>query len=392
MIQSNVVITQLNNNVLSILYENNQMKKLSVCNTYQDILSNIYVSKVKNIVRNLNAAFVEIKPGFLCYLSLDSLKNPIITNRKKFDCLKEGDEILVQVIKESLKTKDPVVSSELSLSGTYCAVTYNESGKIYFSKKIRKDIKEQLRNALPSSVEFDVIIRTKAVECVSDELSKISSEILFLTNALKEIIKHCESRTCYSLLYTPSPDYIHFLSNLKEDEYEQITTDLSFVHESIMNYFKDNKSIQRKLSFYNDSFSLNKLYSIETKISELLSKKVWLKSGANIIIEVTEALTVIDVNTGKCMNKRNKENNILEINKEAAKEIARQLILRNLSGIIIIDFINMETLDIKNQLISYLKMCIKNDTVQTDFIDITPLGLVELTRKKVRKTIYEQIS
>jgi len=145
------------------------------------------------------------------------------------------------------------------------------------------------------------------------------------------------------------------------------------------------------IRFYNDTFPLSKLYSIESKMEELFAKKVNLKSGANLIIEYTEAMTVIDVNTAKCITKKDKDSVIYKINLEAAQEIARQLRLRNLSGIIIVDFINIENEQYQAELIQELKKLLKQDSVPCNFVDITALGLVEITRKKIKKPVYEVI-
>ena len=142
------------------------------------------------------------------------------------------------------------------------------------------------------------------------------------------------------------------------------------------------------LKFYkDDALSLSTLYHIRGNMDELLNSKVWLPSGANIIIETLETLTVIDVNSGK--NQSRKEDTILRINLEAAREIARQLKLRNISGMIIVDFINLKSQEQKEELIRCIRQELKKDTVPAQFIDITRLGLVELTRKKVYKSLRE---
>lgn len=149
-----------------------------------------------------------------------------------------------------------------------------------------------------------------------------------------------------------------------------------------------------KLRLYKDTqISLNRLYSLETKLSKALKERVWLKSGGYLVIQPTEALTVIDVNTGKAISgKKPTEETFFNINLEAAEEIAKQLRLRNLSGIIIIDFIDMQKDRNKELLISCLSKWIEKDPVKTVFVDMTRLNLVEITRQKVRKPLHEQIS
>lgn len=149
---------------------------------------------------------------------------------------------------------------------------------------------------------------------------------------------------------------------------------------------------ETRLVFYEDAqLDLIKLLSLETQLERLLSKKVWLKSGGFLLIEPTEAFVVIDVNTGRYTGKKTGEETFLKINMEAAEEIAKQLRLRNLSGIILIDFINMKQPENKKMLIETLKAEIAKDSVRTVFVDMTRLNIAELTRKKVRKPLYEQL-
>ena len=147
------------------------------------------------------------------------------------------------------------------------------------------------------------------------------------------------------------------------------------------------------LTLYTDSsYSLKKLYSIDTKMQELLVPKVWLKSGAYLVIEQTEAMYVIDVNSGKNNASKSNAEYIFNINIEAAHEIIRQISLRNLSGIIMVDFINMEDPDKNEQLLNELRKLAKQDRILTTIVDMTPLGLIEITRKKTKKALKEQIN
>ena len=144
------------------------------------------------------------------------------------------------------------------------------------------------------------------------------------------------------------------------------------------------------LRYYNDAMlSLSSLYNVKSSLENALAEKVWLKSGAYLIIQPTEALTVIDVNTGKNVAKKDMQENFLKVNKEAAIEIAYQLRLRNLSGIIVVDFINLDSKEAEAELMSTFRAALKVDPVPTQLIDITKLGLVEVTRKKVRKALGE---
>lgn len=179
-------------------------------------------------------------------------------------------------------------------------------------------------------------------------------------------------------------------SSNQESGKKEIITDQESLYEQIKDYCHKN-GIDIPLRLYRDDLlSLSKLYSIESRLSAALESRVWLKSGGYLVIEPTEALTAIDVNSGKYDADREARETYLRINLEAAKEVALQLRLRNLSGIIIVDFINMQSWEDRKTLLDYLKRLTTQDRVQTKVIDMTPLGLVEITRKKIDKPLKEQ--
>ena len=201
---------------------------------------------------------------------------------------------------------------------------------------------------------------------------------------LNEIIRNCGMRKAPALCFSSDKGYVKFLQGLPKNSFERILTD----NEAVYDELKDKYPCE----FYNDEYPLSKLYSLETKIQEILGRNIWLKSGGNILIEHTEAMTVIDVNSAKNISSKEREANILQINKEAAYQIARQLRLRNISGIIIVDFINMQKEDSKQELIDYIKSQLVLDPVRCDYVDMTSLGLVEIVRRKIKPPIYEILS
>ena len=387
MINANIVITEYKNRICALGFKQNQLEELHV-DTQESMLNSIYIAKVKNISKNINAAFVELFDGQMAFLPLDDTLNcPFIASSD--GKLREGDEIPVQIIKEAVKTKDPVVTTKLSVSGAYCVVSLDKrKGGFQFSKKLSAMKKEAIKEALNDFVlpdDYAVVIRTGAEQLSDNDVLK--SELTPLISMMDDIVLKAKTRTCFSLIYQGNPSYIEYLHHIADLVYEEVVTDLPAVYEALQASYKGTMPIR----FYNDTFPLSKLYSIESKTEELFARKVNLKSGANLIIEYTEAMTVIDVNTAKCITKKDKDSVIYKINLEAAQEIARQLKLRNLSGIIIVDFINMENEQYQAELIQELKKLLKQDPVPCNFVDITALGLVEITRKKVKKPIYEVI-
>ena len=184
---------------------------------------------------------------------------------------------------------------------------------------------------------------------------------------------------------------MQLLDDYTGQTFTRIITDLPDVYENLEEYGEQYPDVQ--LQLYETEFQpLYAVYRLDRDWKEVTGKRVWLNSGAYLVIEQTEAMVVIDVNTGKAINRNRKQQHLKKINMEAADEIVRQLRLRNLSGIIMIDFIDMENLENREELIEHLCNRLRQDRIPTNYIDMTRLNLVELTRKKVRKSLAEQIS
>lgn len=398
-----LVITKHNNKIISAFMEDGDMIQVSINSAEETgILGNIYLGKVKNIVKNINAAFIEIANGQMCYYSIAENPYPILAKGQGYDKenadlqetkLKIGDELIVQVAKEDVKSKAPVVSSNLNFTGKYVALTYGKRTVGVSSKITDNKERQRLRKLVTPYVskEFGLIIRTNAAYI---EDKKLIDEILALQAAYEDIRKYGVHKTCFSLLYSTPPGYICDIRDGYADNVDEVVTDDKELYENIKNYLKQyQKEDLSKLRLYTDDLiSLSNLYGIRSKISEAIRPMVWLKSGGSIIIQPTEALTVIDVNTGKAVaGKKKVQETFLKVNLEAAKEIARQIRLRNLSGIIIIDFIDMVSVADKKLLMEELDKHLKKDPIKTVLVDMTALGLVEVTRKKVRKPLYEMV-
>lgn len=382
-----LVITTYQEHMYSCYYEDGTLTELYRLSDMADTvrLGNIYVGRIQNVVKNLNAAFVEIQPGTICYYSLQE-HTPYYLNAKKQGTTPAiGDEILVQVTKEAMKTKAPTVDSSFRLTGNLTVVTLS-STKVMVSKKLPKDetiaaIKEQLEPLVPDG--YGIILRTNAYE---QSISAIQAEAMKLLKQLQSIIEHAACHTVYSCLYQERSSLLQLLDDYKNDSLTRITTDLPEIYEELSEYL--HPAEQQRLFFHETKLQpLYAIYRLDRDIKELSGTRVWLKSGAYLLIEQTEAMVVIDVNTGKAVNRKEKQQHLLQVNREAATEIARQLRLRNLSGIIVIDFIDMEQLDSKQLLIEHLCRELKRDRIPTRFMDMTALNLVELTRKKVRKPL-----
>ncbi len=386
-----ILITTLNDRLYSLLICGTQILSIQTHRANDHMIGNIYIGKVQNISQNIGAAFVDIGSGCLTFLPLSEAKHAFVTNRKPDGCLKPGDELLVQLVKEPMKTKLAGVTTDITLSGNYIVVGMKSSSKanIQVSSKLGKKQHTRFRSIGPLQQiagRHRLIIRTNAGALQED--APLIQEAEQLVAQLEHIQQVAGQRTCYSCLYHGKPGYMHFIENAYTSEYDEVVTDIPGVYAEI----KDSLAqLGIPVRLYEDStLPLYKLYSLEARIKELLDKKVWLKSGGYLVIEPTEALISIDVNSGKCEQGKNTEETFLCLNLEAAEKIAAHLRARNLSGIILVDFINLKEKSHEKQLMEHMRSLLKRDNVTADVVDMTGLGLMEITRKKVNPSFYEQ--
>lgn len=390
-----LIITKLEEKIWTALFEDEVIAELHctpsnrICDKVS--LGNIYVGKVKNIVNNINAAFIEIADGLECYYAIDENPTPIFTHKLGKKPLCVGDELLVQVSKEALKTKAPTVTSKLNFTGKYAVLTTGDT-RIGVSSKIGKTDRERLVQiaSLYGSEDYGLIIRTNAKEVDADILE---NEIKRLIKEYKVLISNAKTRVCFSCLKSAPKQYLTELRNIYQNGVMEIFVEDADIYEEVKVFLENEQPEDlNHLQIYKDSLlPLHKLYSIEKYIANALKECVWLKSGAYLVIQPTEALTVIDVNTGKCVSKKKDELTSLKINLEAAVESAKQIRLRNLSGIILIDFINMDNPEYMQKLLETLNRELQKDAIATTLVDVTRLQLVEITRKKVRKPLHEAV-
>ena len=361
----------------------------------KSILGNIYVGQVENIAANIQAAFVMIDPDTRCYLPLSDVKNPVFSSGRTGDApLRPGDMLLVQVSREAMKGKLPAVTTNLNFTGKYLVLTTGEK-KIGFSKKLIQEEKNKLNKWLEeeravSPREYGIVVRTNAGEASKEEFL---TELSFLKRLYEKTAVYGRSRTCFSCVYETEPFYMNAVRDTYSKHLDEIVTDIPEVFEHITAYLKEvSHGEENKVRLYEDALlPLYKLYRIGMVLEEVQKQKVWLKSGGFLVIQQTEAFVSIDVNSGKFTGKKKAEETYRKINLEAAGEIARQLRLRNLSGIILIDFINMENPDHQDELFHVLQKHLRKDSVKAKAVDITPLHILEMTRKKVRRPLSEDL-
>lgn len=385
------VFTEWNKKKLGILFEDGKAMEIR-CYEADSILGNVYRARVSNLSPNINAAFVDIKKGESCYLSMDDYHG---------EKLKVGDLVSVQVVRDKIKTKRYAVTTDISLQGDYAVTTLfapvGVSSKITDSAR-KKELKTLMQNLLIAEQDAQFylaegnvaeierikkltlggIIRTQAEHA---EDAAITREIEGQARLLYSIMKKSEYATQYTCLYHTEVEYIKDIRRMHALQDVEIVTDIPEVTEAIS-----------EIPLYTDEYTLTLRYSLASLLEKTLSKRTYLKSGAYLVIEPTEAMTVIDVNSGKSIKGKNAEEQFLKINIEAAKEIARQLRLRNISGIVMIDFINMKEESHNHELMKNLAEYVRTDPVRTTVVDMTKLGLVELTRQKGKRALHEVFS
>ena len=362
----------------------------------KSILGNIYVGQVENLASNIRAAFVRFGDGKKGYLPLSEGENAIFTSgRKGGVSLRPGDELLVQVSRDAMKGKLAALTTNLNFTGKYLVLTTGNK-KIGFSAKLSREETAPARKWLTSEMEdhergYGLIVRTNAADAPKEEFLY---ELEYLKKLYQKVAVTGRNRTCYSLLYEAEPFYLAAVRDIYSRDLEEIVTDIPEIYQRISEYLVDfMPQEQEKLRLYNDSLlPLYKLCRLETALEEIRREKIWLNSGGFLVIQQTEAFVSIDVNSGKYTAKKKAEETYRKINLEAAREIARQLRLRNLSGIILIDFINMENPDHRDELFHVRQKYLSRDPVKRRAVDITPLHILEMTRKKIRRPVTEELA
>lgn len=339
-------------------------------NINSKIVSNIYRGVVKKVLPGIEACFVDIGLEKMAYLQL-----------KKDNSIKCGQDIMVQVNKEEIGTKGAKLTTEISLAGRYL-VYIPSNTRITISNKISNEKERfRLKKILKQicNTEDGIIIRTEAIDCSREELEDdLNTLKLEYENILKEYKLGMGSKLLYKSLDFASK---YIKENINND-IEKIITNDKTKYDEIKNILKDiNKEYISKLELQENK-DIFDLYRVQGQIDKCLSKKVWLKSGGYLIIEKTEALTVIDVNTGKFTGNTKLSETVYSTNIEAAIEIARQLKIRDIGGIIIIDFIDMHKESYKKEVLKKLNESLQNDKRKSEVLGFTKLGLVEVARRR----------
>jgi len=355
------------------------------------LVGNIYKGKVCRVLPGMQAAFVDAglqRAAFLHASDIqaeDADKTGQITN-----LVSEGGEVIVQVVKDPLGTKGARLTTNISIPSRYMVFMPNV-GNVGVSQKIEdEDERIRLRDILTRFAEANssgagFIART-AAEGVSEEA--LHSDMRFLVRLWNSIQERATTAPPRELIHEDLPLALRALRDLINPEVEKVRIDSRSTWEKAQQFAAKYIIEQRSsIEYYPGERPIFDLYGVEDEIQKALERKVDLKSGGHLVIDQTEAMTTIDVNTGAFVGHRNLEETIFKTNLEAAQAICRQLRLRNLGGIIIIDFIDMTDEDHKRQVMRALERCLARDHAKTHISEVSTLGLVEMTRKRTRESL-----
>ncbi len=378
-------------------------------------VGNIYKGKVVKVLPGMQSAFVDIglsKAAFLHIADMQAAPDPeedIYSDEDDIlnegyekdrpapilpieDLLTEGQEIIVQVAKDAIGSKGARLTMHLSIPGRHLVLMpgYEHIG---VSRKIEDaEEREKLRDILKAILppEGGLIARTVSK---GQSAGDLTADRDYLLRIWRKVQETGESATAPALIYKDDNLIFRILRDVVDEDTQEIIIDDPAAYDSLTAFCKDYlPTLPAKLTLYTKDMPLFDEYNAEIEINRLLDKKVWLRSGGYIVIEQTEALTVIDVNTGKFVGKRNFEETILKTNIEAAREISHQLKLRNIGGIVIVDFIDMETEENRTKVLELLDGLLREDRARASVVNITPLGLVEITRKRAQESVTRLMS
>lgn len=387
-----IIITSITEKLLLFLMEGKRPLLISGIEQprRETFLGNIYLARVSDVLPAMSGAFLSVSGDTVVFLPLSDKQRLLARGGYERDgILRQGDEVVIQIDREAIKNKPPSATGRLTLTGRYLVADFWGSG-IRFSRKLsfseRDGLKQALsREQIPGRKKYGFTLRTNAGTLTDfTPVFQEMREFIQIFDHLDAVWRH---RTCYSCLYRERLELVKKVQDISLSSYDEIITDSEDAYSVLKEAFPDGN-----IRFYRDDMvSLPALYSLDTHLKEALSKKVWLPGGGYLVIEPTEAMVVIDVNSGKGSRPagRGTDSLYLRTNLEAAKEIARQLRLRNYSGMIMVDFINMESEADRQRLLESLADLLKEDKVPTRLVDMTALGIVEITRKKINRPLAD---
>lgn len=367
-------------------------------------VGNIYKGVVRKVLPGLEASFVDIGLGRDGFLPFDDVQLGIIgqslegrdgerpAKKERKRGLKQGQEVIVQVTKEPIAGKGPRLTSWISLAGRLCVLLPGED-QVGISQRIsspeeRRRLKEELAKILPKG--FGVVARTAAGE---QNIKALQKEIRDLAARWQEIMKKAKRIKAPALLYAEPSQLWGVLRDVAAYGIDRVTVEGKELYREMQSHLgKIDPAWRKKLMLHQGGAPAFLENGLERQIAQAMQRQIWLKSGGRLVIEQTEALTVIDVNSGRFVGKREAEETVFKVNLEAAAEIARQLRLRDIGGIIVIDFIDMESGQRRARVLEELKRAFAEDRSRPEVGGFSDLGLVEISRKRTKPSLWHTSS
>ncbi|MGN1327154.1 MAG: Rne/Rng family ribonuclease [Clostridia bacterium] len=394
-----IIINKNGNTVVALLENGKLVEEYDDSSDFKVLEGNIYCGKVKNILPGMQSAFIDIGEEKNAFIHIKDIipkasnetgnKEEILSKYKIKDYIKQNEPILVQVKKDEENQKGARISKHISLTGRLCVLMIDVDF-ITISQKIedkqeRAKLKEIATNILKKYPEkYGLILRTAAVGKSKEDIEKDVAELIELWESVQQAYKQSVQDGKTQLIYQNYDIITKFLTSVLETNIEKITVNKNSLYNSIKKYLETIKRNDIELILNTDQ-NLMEIYDLQEQIDKMQNRKIWLKCGGFITIDKTEALTAIDVNSGKFTGskKSSRESMVLKVNQEATIEIARQLRLRNISGIIVIDYIDMEKDEERESILKLLEEELKKDRSKTQVVGFTKLDLLEMTRKRI---------
>ncbi|MDR3392113.1 MAG: ribonuclease G [Sulfuriferula sp.] len=356
------------------------------------LVGNIYFGKVCRVLPGMQSAFIDIgleRAAFLHVADIWEERQHGGEERPIERILFEGQGLMVQVIKDPIGTKGARLATQISFAGRFLVYLPQDS-HIGISQKIedeaeREQLRQKLQLVLPEGEPGGFIIRTMAEQA---QIAELQADVDYLRRLWADIQSRAKVAAVKTLLYQDLNLALRVLRDFANDETSRILVDSRETHQKMFEFAENyTQGVIGKLQHYAAERPLFDLYAVEAEIEKALARRVDLKSGGYLIIDQTEALTTVDVNTGGFVGVRNFDDTIFKTNLEAAQAIARQLRLRNLGGMIIVDFIDMDNRDHQQEVFLEFKKALSRDSTRMSVHDFSPLGLVEMTRKRTRESL-----
>ena len=386
-----MLISHDSNETRVALLEDRELVELYIERPKRSVVGNVYLGKVSDVLPGMQAAFVDIGIETNAFLYVDEVVAPEglegLPRRDIQSLLRPGQQVMVQVTKDPMGTKGARVTTEITLPGRFL-VLMPFSEFVGVSKKLPDAERDRLHHIVEANMPagIGVIVRTVAQGASERDLT---SDLEFLLRLWKRVNHQSTEALAPEVIYTEMDLALRLVRDVFSDEFKWLSIDDRATHDKVVSFLKKTSpGLVRRVRLFKEKAPLFESYNLQAAIDSALRRTVALPSGGYLTIDKTEALTAVDVNTGRFVGKKSLEETIVRTNLEAAEETVRQLRLRDIGGIIVVDFIDMEDEAHKSLLLERLGEALSHDRTKTRMSDVSRLGLVEITRKNVTDGLY----